>query len=169
MMLDSFDFFPSVNVIYSILENSNLRASFSQTVARPSFKELSTAEIQDVLTGRTFLGNIDLVPTYINNFDLRWEFFFKRGQTVSIGGFYKTFEDPIELVRQPLQPTDIKPTNVGDAEIIGIEFESRKNLDFISQALRNFSVTTNFTWTSATVKTQQKEKVEFEACETVKP
>lgn len=157
-VLDSFDFFPSVNLIYSVFENSNIRASFSQTVARPSFKELSTAEIQDVLTGRTFLGNIDLVPTYINNFDLRWEFFFKKGQTISLGGFYKTFEDPIELVRQPLQPTDIKPTNVGDAEIIGIEFESRKNLDFISPILSNFSITTNFTWTSATVEIDSTER-----------
>ncbi|MGK7394988.1 MAG: TonB-dependent receptor domain-containing protein [Candidatus Cyclobacteriaceae bacterium M3_2C_046] len=157
-VLSSLKFFPSVNLIYNVIENSNLRASFSRTVARPSFKELSTAEIQDVLTGRTFIGNINLVETDINNYDLRWEYFLERGQMVSIGGFYKTFENPIELVRQPLQPTDFKPTNVGDAEIIGIEFEARKNLDFIAPMLRNFSIISNLTWTEASVKIDSAER-----------
>lgn len=157
-VLSSLNFFPSVNLIYNIVENSNLRASFSRTVARPSFKELSTAEIQDVLTGATFIGNIDLVETDINNYDLRWEYFFERGELVSLGAFYKTFENPIELIRQPLQPTDYKPTNVGDAEIIGVEFEARKNLDFITPALKNFSINTNITWTSASVNIDSAER-----------
>lgn len=157
-VLNSFEFFPSANLIYAVRESSNIRASYSRTVARPSFKELSTAEIQDVLTGLTFLGNIDLVETFINNYDLRWEYFFERGQTFSVGAFYKTFENPIELVRQPNQPTDIRPTNVGDAEIIGAEIEVRKNLDFISPTFTDFSFSTNLTWTSATVEIDSTER-----------
>lgn len=157
-VLNLTDFFPSLNLIYSVQDNSNLRASFSRTTARPSFKELSTAEIQDVLTGRTFIGNIDLKPTYINNYDLRYELFFRNSQTISVGAFYKTFEDPIELVRQTTQPTDFKPTNVGDASIIGAELEFRKDLDFISPALANLSFSSNLTWTSAKVEIDSSER-----------
>lgn len=149
---NSLDFFPSVNFIYQVVENSNLRASYSKTIARPSFKEKSFAEIQDVLTGRTFIGNIDLVETNIDNFDLRYEYFFGRGETVSIGGFYKSFTNPIELVRFSQQPNDLQPRNVGDATITGIEVEIRKNLSFITPALENLSFISNLTFTDATVQ-----------------
>ncbi len=158
-VLDSFEFFPSLNLIYNVVENSNIRASFARTVARPSFKEKSTAEIQDVLTGRTFIGNIDLVETFINNYDIRWEYFFSGGQTFSIGGFYKEFTDPIELVRQSAAPNDFQPTNVGDATIAGIEFELRKNLSFISPKLENFSIISNVTVTDAKVDIDGNEAV----------
>lgn len=148
----SFDFFPSVNFIYQVVENSNLRASYSKTVARPSFKEKSFAEIQDVLTGRTFIGNIDLVETNIDNFDLRYEYFFGRGETVSFGGFYKTFQNPIEMVRFSQQPNDLQPRNVGDATITGVELEVRKNLSFLMPALENLSFISNVTLTEATVE-----------------
>ena len=148
----SLDFFPSVNFIYQVVENSNLRASYSKTIARPSFKEKSFAEIQDVLTGRTFIGNIDLVETNIDNFDLRYEYFFGRGEAISIGGFYKTFQNPIELVRFSQAPNDLQPRNVGDATIAGLEVELRKNLSFLAPALENLSFISNVTLTEATVE-----------------
>lgn len=150
-VMSSFNFFPSVNLIYNVVENANIRASYSQTIARPSFKEKSTAEIQDVLTGRTFIGNIDLVETKVNNFDLRYEYFFGRGETISIGGFYKTFSNPIEMVRQSQAPNDLQPNNVGDATITGFEFELRKSLNFITPALENLSFISNVTITDAKV------------------
>ncbi len=153
----SLDFFPSVNFIYQVVENSNLRASYSKTIARPSFKEKSFAEIQDVLTGRTFIGNIDLVETNIDNFDLRYEYFFGRGETVSIGGFYKTFQNPIELVRFSQAPNDLQPRNVGDATITGLEIEVRKNLSFLANSLENLSFISNITLTEATVEIDAEE------------
>ena len=150
-VLSSLEFFPSVNLIYSASENMNLRGSYSRTIARPSFKELSTLEIQDVLTGTTFIGNIGLVETNINNYDLRWEYFFEKAQRISIGLFYKQFTNPIELVRQSNNPTDIKPENVGDATILGLEVEVKKNLEFVSPALRDFAFSGNFTFTRAEV------------------
>lgn len=157
-VLSSFDFFPSVNLIYSADENTNFRASFSRTIARPSFKEKSTAEIQDVLTGRTFIGNIDLVETNINNLDLRWERFWRGGQTISVGAFYKTFTNPIELVRQSQQPNDFQPQNVGDATMAGVEIEFRKTLDFISPKFENFTFASNFTVTEASVEMDNNER-----------
>ena len=56
-------------------DNTNLRLSYSRTTARPSFKEASKSQIFDPITNRLFIGNIDLDPSYINNFDVRAEFF----------------------------------------------------------------------------------------------
>jgi len=40
-VINDLDLFPSVNIIYNVTEKQNIRFSFSQTIARPSFKELS--------------------------------------------------------------------------------------------------------------------------------
>ncbi|MEO1053187.1 MAG: TonB-dependent receptor [Bacteroidota bacterium] len=156
-ILSSFELFPSVNLIYSVIENSNLRASYYRTIARPSFKEKSFAEIQDVLTGFTFIGNIDLIETNINNYDLRWEYFLEGGQTISIGGFYKTLQNPIEIVRSSTDARNIIPRNVGDGEIIGVELEVRKNLDFISPAFENFLISANVTYTDSQIDIDAEE------------
>src|SRR5690606_33248585 len=55
-VLDDLDLFPSLNLIYALNQNQNLRFSFSKTIARPSFKEASFAQILDPLTGRSFMG-----------------------------------------------------------------------------------------------------------------
>jgi len=113
-VIDDIDVFPSVNLIMNVNEKQNLRFSWAQTIARPSFKELSYSEIFDPITGRTFVGGLfrdandvagveywdgNLVSTHIQNFDLRWEIFQTGGQTVSVSGFYKHFINPIELVQ----------------------------------------------------------------------
>lgn len=158
-VLSSFEFFPSVNFIYNVFESSNIRASYARTIARPSFKEKSTAEIQDVLTGRTFIGNIDLVETNIHNFDIRWEYFFGRGETISIGGFIKDFTNPIELIRSEAAANDFTPRNVGNAEITGIELEVRKSLAFITPKLENLTFITNVTVTDAKVNLNAAEQI----------
>lgn len=113
--------FPTVNMVYRLKRKTNLRASFTQTTARPSFKELSFAQILDPITGRSFQGGLfnesvnivdgngqvqnlllwngDLRPTNINNFDLRFETFMKRSDMLSLGVFYKSMTNPIEIVQ----------------------------------------------------------------------
>ena len=54
-VLSSFDLFPSANLIYSMSDNQNLRASYSRTIARPSFKELSFIQIL-----KTLIQNLSL-------------------------------------------------------------------------------------------------------------
>ncbi len=154
-VLDAFDLFPSANFIYALNEQQNLRASFSRTIARPSFKELSFAQILDPITNRIFNGGLfpfadwdgKLSETKINNFDLRWEMFLRNGQLFSISGFYKSFDDPIELVRIPEQQTstEYQPRNVGDGRLFGAEVEFKKSLDFISPAIEKFSINGNLT------------------------
>ncbi len=159
-VIDELNFFPSVNMIYSLTDRQNLRASYSRTTARFSFKEASFAEIFDPLTGRTFLGALsearnsrneviwdgNIKSTLIDNFDLRWEIFQDKGQTVSISGFYKKFNDAIETVQSATADNNFQPRNLGDATVIGTELEVRQSLGKINRALENFTVSGNFTY-----------------------
>lgn len=165
-VLDDLDFFPSVNLIHSLTDNQNLRLSYSKTVARPSFKESSYAEIYDPLTGRTFIGGFfedkdpvtgdiiwdgKLSATRIDNFDIRWEFFQKRAQTVSLSGFYKTFDRPIEMVQYVTAPNNFQPRNVGNGEAIGVELELRQSLGFLSAIAENIFLNGNVTVTESEI------------------
>jgi outer membrane receptor protein involved in Fe transport len=166
-VLDAFDLFPSLNIIYALNDQQNLRLSYSRTIARPSFKELSFAQILDPITNRYFNGGLfpysdwdgKLTETRIDNFDVRWELFMQGGQLLSLSGFYKTFDDPIELVRIPEQATttEYQPRNVGDGQLFGAELELRKTLDFVSPVLSNFIISGNFTVVKSEIEMTNKE------------
>ncbi|GAB2493637.1 TonB-dependent receptor [Algoriphagus taiwanensis] len=166
-VLDDLDFFPTVNLIFNIKENQNLRLSGTRTIARPSFKELSYAEILDPITGRTFVGGLfpettnggtevlwdgNLSPTRINNLDIRWELFQERGQMFSLSGFYKSFDKPIEMVQFLSDPGAFQPRNVGQGTVLGVELEFRKALTFISPSLQNFQWNANVTFTESSIQ-----------------
>ncbi|MDA8628621.1 TonB-dependent receptor plug domain-containing protein [Bacteroidia bacterium] len=171
--------FPTVNMVYRLKRKTNLRASFTQTTARPSFKELSFAQILDPITGRSFQGGLfsesvnivdengqsqnlllwngDLRPTNINNFDLRFETFMKRSDMLSVGVFYKSMTNPIEIVQYMADNNAYQPRNVGNATILGAEFELRKNLEVVHSALKYFSFNTNVTVTQSEISINDAE------------
>ena len=171
--------FPNVNMVYRLKRKTNLRASFTQTTARPSFKELSFAQILDPITGRSFQGGLfsesvnivdengqsqnlllwkgDLRPTNINNFDLRFETFMKRSDMLSVGVFYKSMTNPIEIVQYMADNNAYQPRNVGNATILGAEFELRKNLEVVHSALKYFSFNTNVTVTQSEISINDAE------------
>ncbi len=155
-VLDTFNFFPSINLIQAVSEKVNVRASYSKTIARPSFKEMSFAQILDPITNRIFNGSLfeyadwngNLVETKIDNADFRVEKFLGNGQLISASIFYKRFLNPIELVRIPEQQTstEFQPRNVGNGNIFGVELEFNKSLEFLAEGLRNFNLSGNFTY-----------------------
>ncbi len=153
IVLDKMDFLPSVSIVYAIIKDFNVRANYSRTLARPSFKEKSAAQIYDAITELTFLGNLALEETNINNYDLRLEKYIGSKDIVSISGFYKDFLNPIELVSySAASPDNITPKNVGKATVIGAEFELRKSLDFISDKIKNISIGGNITYAKSKVE-----------------
>jgi TonB-dependent receptor len=126
--LDALSVLPALNIVYKVTPKMNLRAGYSRTIARPSFKEKSEAEIYDPITKRTFSGNLDLQLTNIDNADLRYEFFIGGKDMLSVSGFYKRFDGHIELVSFETAPDNLKPRNSGIAQVFGGEFEIRKGL-----------------------------------------
>ncbi|MFT4800833.1 MAG: hypothetical protein ACI93N_000596 [Flavobacteriaceae bacterium] len=144
-ILNKSDFFPSANLIFDLNEEGSqkIRTSYARTTARPSFKEASLAEIFDPINNTFFIGNINVQPTYINNFDLRYEKYGEKGDFYSISGFYKSFKDPIELSFIRSATGQFTPLNLGDAIVYGGEIEIRKNLGFIS-GWEDFRINANF-------------------------
>ena len=134
-VLSDFGIFPSLTVIYKLNEKTNLRGSYSLTTARPSFKEKSGAQILDVLSGITFNGNLDLKVTDITNYDIRLDHFFNNNQMIGISGFYKDMNNPIEISRYASDDDNIQPINTSSGKVYGLEFEARKELNFITQGL----------------------------------
>ncbi len=143
-ILDKTDFFPSANLIYDLDEDASrkIRISISRTTARPSFKEASIAEIFDPVSSTFFIGNLDIQPTYIGNYDLRFESYGEGNNFFAVSAFYKSFKDPIELTFIREARGQFTPLNLGDAKVFGGELEIRKTLDFLP-GLENFSVNTN--------------------------
>jgi len=158
-IIDKLDLFPSINIIYSLNENKNIRLSYARTTARPSFKEASTAEIFDALSNKTFIGNTNIKPTYINNGDLRFEFFGEKAQLFAISGFYKDFRDPIEITFSRAALNDFTPKNLGSAKVYGAEIEIRKNLGFVSTSLENLKIKFNASVIESALKIGEDEMI----------
>jgi hypothetical protein len=172
VVLDNLDIFPTLNLVFALTEKQNLRFSYTKTIARPSIKELSYAEIFDPITGRTFIGGLfrdandvagieywdgNLVSTNIQNVDLRWEIFQTEGRTISAGVFYKYFKKPIEIVQFATEAGAFQPRNVGDGELVGGEIEFRQSLKPLGDFLENFSVTFNFTYAQSRIELSKTE------------
>ena len=161
-VLDELNYLPSLSIVKPVKDvdgkTMNLRFSASQTLARPTFKEKSIAQIIDRISGRTFIGNIDLEQTSIINLDLRWEYFLPQGEMISASTFYKSFDKPIEMTAfDATSPNSFTPRNVGDASLIGVELEFRKRMDFISPRLDNLSFNANTTFVYSNVNMTQNE------------
>ena len=82
------DLFPSLSATL-VFGDHQVRAGYGETTNRPDFKELSPAIYKDPLLDRFIKGNPNLIPAYLTNYDVRWDWYFDQGEFVSLGDFYK--------------------------------------------------------------------------------
>jgi hypothetical protein len=129
-LLETDDILPSASATWWINQDSQLRAIYSETVSRPDFRELSDAPFTDPILDAQSIGNSNLVPTALKNYDLRYEYYFSPTEVASIAGFYKDLQQPIERTVQPSTGTLITYFNAEAAEIYGIELDVYKSLSF---------------------------------------
>ena len=71
--------------------------------------------------------------------------------------FYKTLQNPIEIVQFLADAGSFQPRNVGNATILGLELEVRKNLEAIASSLKNFTFNTNLTLTHSKISITETE------------
>ena len=128
-IIDETNLFPSTNFIYNLNDQTNLRFSYSKTLARPSFKEASNVTIYDPITNTIFLGNLNLKPSYINNFDVRYERFGEFGNMFASSLFLKNIKNPLEVVVYDATATNNFTTrNIEEAVVLGFEIEFRRKI-----------------------------------------
>ena len=149
---DDLNFLPGAAVKLAITETMLARAAYGMTVSRPQVRELAPYDYYDFLRDRLVIGNPQLRTATIHNVDLRWEWFFGQGQIVALSGFWKKFQNPIEL--QIVNPTyqDSLYVNAKGATSLGGELELRSELEQLSRALRHFSVGGNLSLISSQIE-----------------
>lgn len=149
--LENLDLLPSINLVYQLQDNMNLRAAVTRTIARPTFREIAPFESFEFLLGNYFIGNTNLRRTNITNYDLRWEWFTRPGEIFAISLFYKNLFDPIERAIIGGTNGQIQYYNVPEARIYGAEFELRKRLDQMFRELQYLSVGLNVSLIQSTI------------------
>ncbi len=155
-LIDQNYWLPAGTLTWNVAENMQVRVGASQTIGRPQFRELAPAEFIDVDTDRSFSGNPNLTNTKIDNFDARWEWYFADQQYVTLGGFYKKLQNPIEETVDE-QGDNLRTTfqNVPRATVWGIEAEFKYLFDFTSDnallRTKNFFFSTNYTFSDSSI------------------
>ncbi len=128
--LNEISYLPSASLIYKLKNDEtypvNLRLNYSQSVARPSLRELSDIAAFDYELRAPVFGNSDLKMVNISNYDLRLESYFKTNDNLSVSFFYKDFKNHIELVN----PGIYTWLNAGKSYAAGVEVEGKKVLPF---------------------------------------
>ena len=143
--LSTFDLLPAATASWGFYDDMLLRVAFSRTLARPNFRELSPAVFRDPAGTLEFQGNPDLKRTILTNGDIRWEWYPRKGESVSVAGFVKSFQDPVEI-RLSAGAVDREiPINVPSALNFGAEIEFRKELSELAEWLADFYVSGNLT------------------------
>lgn len=139
------NYLPSGSLIYKVKNDStgqmNLRFNVSQTVARPSFRELYDGAVYDYEFRTLIYGNSALKPVLITNFDFRGETYFKNEDNVSVSLFYKDFLNHIEM---GFQVDGITWENIKSSNVKGIEVEFKKKLG------KSFELRSNVTLVKST-------------------
>lgn len=164
--LNVVDVLPSLNLTLKLAEEdlkvTNYRFSASQSVARPLFREKAPFSVFDFEIQEQQTGNTDLNRTKVLNIDNRLEVFPALRELLSISAFYKHFTDPIEqVIISTAANTEITWKNVERAQLFGIEFEAKKNLGFLGEALENFDTAFNATYIQSATSIAEDELLEI--------
>ncbi|MBK5193677.1 MAG: TonB-dependent receptor [Flavobacteriaceae bacterium] len=122
------NFYPSMSLRYALSDQTNLRLAGSKTITLPEFKEIAPFEYVSQ-TGQVTRGNPALEASTNYNLDLKWEYFPTAGELISLTGFYKRIEDPINKVQDRGSAGIFSYFNSGEkAQVYGLELETRMGI-----------------------------------------
>ncbi|MDG5750554.1 TonB-dependent receptor [Qipengyuania sp. XHP0211] len=129
-LLNNDYFLPAGTLTWEINDNLQARFNASKTIARPQFRELIFQTYFDPETNRQFNGNPQLVDSELTNYEARLEYYWGSQSRVSLAGFYKDIERPIEVFSSFSDNERISGfANAPAATLYGAEFELQWNKD----------------------------------------
>lgn len=153
---------PAVTVTLEAARNLQFRASGSKTIARPQFRELIAQPYLDTESNRFFRGNPFLRDSELWNADLRGEWYLGRDERVTLAGFYKKIDNPIETYTSITDTYNVTTSfaNAPEATLYGAEFEAQKyfpldgwNSPFFQS--RRVAFIYNYTYTQSKLKVRE--------------
>jgi TonB-dependent receptor len=163
--LDNDYILPSATFTWNFADDLQLRLGYSQTIARPQFRELALSNYFDPDTERSYRGNNGLVDSQLKNYDARLEYYMGRNEFITLAAFHKEIKNPIEEVQFSTSTFVFETTfiNSPKAVLTGAEFEYRTRFDMpISNPwfdAREWLFSTNYTYTSSEVQAGVGDKV----------
>lgn len=154
---------PGVTLTWSLADDMQLRLAGSKTIARPQFRELAPQPYRDTESQRTFFGNPFLTDSTLWNAEARYEWYFGRDQQLSIAGFYKHIDKPIEATAVNLGSSLITSfANAPRAKLWGGEIELRRYIPLASLgsegsfwSSRRLAVIGNYAFTDSDIQVRE--------------
>lgn len=144
------NFLPALHARYEGFEDVVLRGAWSNTIARPSFSNLSPGALVNREDLEVETGNPDLDPYESTNFDLMADWYLKGAGVISAGVFYKDIDNYIvdfttsSDAEFPGFEVE-RPINGTSAEVKGLELNWEQRLNQWTQSLDGFLVGANLT------------------------
>jgi outer membrane receptor protein involved in Fe transport len=154
---------PAGTLTYELQPGMQVRLSASKTIARPQFRELINQPYYDPDTSRPYTGNPLLTDSTLYNGEARFEYYFARDERVSLAGFYKKINDPIEAFIAGIDLTT-SYANAPEATLYGAEVDVQKYFDlgeWWDEGFRRLLVLGNYTYTQSELKVGPNDVVNY--------
>jgi TonB-dependent receptor len=149
---------PALTVTYQLMPEMQVRVSGSKTIARPQFRELVYQTFYDPESNVAFRGNPQLTDSQLYNAEARWEWYYARDQRVSLSGFFKRIDHPIETYAS-FDGNNVFTSfaNAPRANLYGGEIETQKYFDLSGLGdeffqTRRAVVVANYTYSHSALK-----------------
>jgi outer membrane receptor protein involved in Fe transport len=149
-------FLPSATITWEVIDDLQLRFAASQTIARPQFRELVEQTYFDPESNRRFRGNPFLQDSELINAEARAEYYLGGPSKVSLAGFFKKIDNPIEnfLITAP-GIIETSYANAPEAQLYGAELDVAYGIDLADWGgffeTKQFLILANYTYTQSEI------------------
>lgn len=154
-------FLPGGTITWEATDKLQLRLSASKTIGRPQFRELVEQTYFDPESNRRFRGNPFLIDTELLNLEGRAEYYLSRTDRVSLAGFYKKLDNPIEsfvFSESGFGGLLTSFANAPSADIYGAEFDLAYGIDLIDLGgtfeTKQILILANYTYSKSSLGVQ---------------
>jgi TonB-dependent receptor len=132
-------FLPGLHLRYDGVQDWVIRGAWTNTIARPSFGDLSPRQAINREDLEVDAGNPDLDPYESSNLDFSAEYYIGESGVFSVGVFHKDVDGYIAETTTDSDPDfpgfDVtRPVNGDEATVLGIELNWQQQLDFLPGA-----------------------------------
>ncbi len=150
-------FLPGTTITWEAIDDLQLRFAASKTIARPQFRELVEQTYFDPESNRRFRGNPFLQDSDLINLEARAEYYFGGPRKVSLAGFFKKIDNPIENFLISASGELLTSfANAPSAELYGAELDLAYGFDLASWPgsffeAKQLLVLLNYTYTKSSI------------------
>ncbi len=166
---DYLNMLPSLHVKYRIDQNTNLRAAYTNSIARPDYYDLVPFQSVSREDEEIASGNSNLKPTVSKNLDLMVERYFQSVGLISGGFFYKKLNDFIYANVSEVSGgaydgyEQTVPVNGKAATLWGVEMNWQQQMTFLPSYWSGLGVYLNYTYTQSEAEFPTREAGEDKA------